>query len=71
MAQKEKWRTNVGGSPTAATDHVIIKAIVGRHFTWGSSSVVICLSVMRWEGLHSIGLRKSRFAESLREDFCM
>ncbi len=32
-----KWELNfgVGVGPTAATDHWIIKAIVGRHFNWG------------------------------------
>jgi hypothetical protein len=25
----------VGIGPTAATDHWIVKAIVGRHFSWG------------------------------------
>ena len=32
-----KWELNfgVGIGPTAATDHWIIKAIVGRHFDWG------------------------------------
>ena len=31
------WEINfgVGIGPTAATDHWIVKAIVGRHFTWG------------------------------------
>ena len=31
------WEFNfgVGIGPTAATDHWIVKAIVGRHFTWG------------------------------------
>jgi hypothetical protein len=41
MAQG-KWRINfeVGLAPIAATDHLIIKAIVGRHFTWGRRSPV-------------------------------
>ena len=32
-----KWELNfgVGIGPTAATDHWIIKGIVGRHFSWG------------------------------------
>ncbi len=32
-----KWEVNfgVGLGPTAATDHLIIKAIVGRRFSWG------------------------------------
>lgn len=37
-----KWELNfgVGVGPTAATDHLIFKAIVGRHFTWGKQSPV-------------------------------
>jgi hypothetical protein len=32
-----KWEINfgVGIGPTAATDHLIVKGIIGRHFTWG------------------------------------
>lgn len=32
-----KWELNfgVGIGPTAATDHLLVKAIVGRHFSWG------------------------------------
>lgn len=32
-----KWEINfgVGIGPTAATDHWIVKAIIGRHFDWG------------------------------------
>jgi hypothetical protein len=37
-----KWEINfgVGVGPTAATDHIIIKAIVGRHFSWTKQSPV-------------------------------
>lgn len=37
-----KWELNfgVGIGPTAATDHLIFKAIVGRHFTWGKRSPI-------------------------------
>jgi hypothetical protein len=37
-----KWEINVGigVGPTAATDHLIVKAIVGRRFNWGRSSAV-------------------------------
>lgn len=37
-----KWELNfgVGVGPTAATDHLLIKAIVGRHFSWGKHSPV-------------------------------
>jgi hypothetical protein len=32
-----KWEINfgVGIGPTAATDHIIVKGILGRHFSWG------------------------------------
>ena len=32
-----KWEINfgVGVGPTAATDHIIVKGILGRHFSWG------------------------------------
>ena len=35
-----KWEINigVGVGPTAATDHWIIKGIVGRHFNWKKES---------------------------------
>lgn len=35
-----KWELNfgIGVGPTAATDHLLIKAIVGRHFSWGRHS---------------------------------
>jgi hypothetical protein len=37
-----KWEINmgVGIGPTAATDHVIIKGILGRRFDWGRHSPV-------------------------------
>ena len=37
-----KWEINfgVGVGPTAATDHIIIKAIIGRHFNWKKESPV-------------------------------
>jgi hypothetical protein len=37
-----KWEINigVGVGPTAATDHLIIKGILGRHFSWTKSSPV-------------------------------
>jgi hypothetical protein len=37
-----KWEINfgVGIGPTAATDHLIVKAIVGRRFNWGKQSPV-------------------------------
>ena len=37
-----KWEINlgIGVGPTAATDHLIVKAIVGRRFNWGRSSAV-------------------------------
>lgn len=37
-----KWEINfgVGLGPTAATDHLIIKGIVGRRFSWGKRSPV-------------------------------
>jgi hypothetical protein len=37
-----KWEINmgVGIGPTAATDHWIIKGILGRHFSWGKQSQV-------------------------------
>jgi hypothetical protein len=36
------WEINfgVGVGPTAATDHLIVKGIVGRRFSWGRSSPV-------------------------------
>jgi hypothetical protein len=35
-----KWEINigVGVGPTAATDHLIVKGILGRHFDWGHHS---------------------------------
>jgi hypothetical protein len=37
-----KWEINigVGVGPTAATDHLIVKAILGRRFDWGRKSAV-------------------------------
>jgi hypothetical protein len=37
-----KWEINigVGVGPTSATDHWIIKGILGRHFSWSKASVV-------------------------------
>jgi hypothetical protein len=37
-----KWEINigVGVGPTAATDHLIVKGILGRHFDWGKHSQV-------------------------------
>jgi hypothetical protein len=37
-----KWEINVGVGvgPTAATDHLIVKAIIGRHFNWKKESPV-------------------------------
>lgn len=37
-----KWEINigVGVGPTAATDHLIIKGILGRRFDWGHHSPV-------------------------------
>jgi hypothetical protein len=37
-----KWEINigVGVGPTAATDHLIVKGILGRHFDWGHHSAV-------------------------------
>jgi hypothetical protein len=37
-----KWEINigVGVGPTAATDHLIVKAILGRRFDWGKHSPV-------------------------------
>jgi hypothetical protein len=37
-----KWEINfgVGVGPTAGTDHLIVKGIIGRHFTWGRQSPV-------------------------------
>ena len=37
-----KWEINigVGVGPTSATDHLIIKAIIGRRFDWGRKSAV-------------------------------
>jgi hypothetical protein len=37
-----KWEINfgVGIGPTSATDRLIVKAILGRHFTWGKQSPV-------------------------------
>ena len=37
-----KWEVNVGigVGPTAATDHLIVKGILGRRFNWGKSSPI-------------------------------
>lgn len=37
-----KWEINfgVGVGPTAGTDHLIVKGIIGRHFSWGKQSPV-------------------------------
>jgi len=37
-----KWEINigVGVGPTAATDHIIVKGILGRRFDWGHHSPV-------------------------------
>jgi hypothetical protein len=37
-----KWEINIGigVGPTAATDHLIVKGILGRHFDWGKHSQV-------------------------------
>ena len=37
-----KWEINfgVGIGPTAGTDHLIVKGILGRHFDWGHHSAV-------------------------------
>jgi hypothetical protein len=37
-----KWEINfgVGVGPTAATDHLIVKGIIGRRFSWGKQSEV-------------------------------
>jgi hypothetical protein len=37
-----KWEINfgVGVGPTASTDHLIVKGIIGRHFDWGRHSAV-------------------------------
>jgi len=37
-----KWEINfgVGVGPTAATDHLIVKGIIGRHFSWKKPSPV-------------------------------
>lgn len=37
-----KWEINfgVGLGPTAATDRLIVKGIIGRHFSWGKHSAV-------------------------------
>jgi hypothetical protein len=37
-----KWEINfgVGLGPTAATDHLIVKGILGRRFDWGRRSAV-------------------------------
>jgi hypothetical protein len=37
-----KWEINigVGVGPTASTDHLIIKAILGRHFNWKKPSLL-------------------------------
>jgi hypothetical protein len=37
-----KWEINigVGVGPTAGTDHLIVKGILGRHFDWGKASKV-------------------------------
>ena len=36
------WEINfgVGIGPTAATDHLIVKGIIGRHFSWKKKSSV-------------------------------
>ncbi len=36
------WEINfgVGVGPTAATDHLIVKGIIGRRFSWGKRSMV-------------------------------
>jgi hypothetical protein len=35
-----KWEINigVGVGPTAGTDHLIVKGILGRHFNWRKES---------------------------------
>jgi hypothetical protein len=37
-----KWEINIGAGlgPTAATDHLIVKGILGRRFDWGRKSAV-------------------------------
>jgi hypothetical protein len=37
-----KWEINIGigVGPTAATDHLIVKGILGRRFDWGRHSKV-------------------------------
>ena len=37
-----KWEINIGigVGPTAATDHLIVKGILGRRFDWGRKSAV-------------------------------
>jgi hypothetical protein len=37
-----KWEINIGVGlgPTAATDHLIVKGILGRRFSWGRKSAV-------------------------------
>ena len=37
-----KWEINIGVGigPTSATDHLIVKGILGRHFDWGNHSPV-------------------------------
>jgi hypothetical protein len=37
-----KWEINIGVGlgPTAATDHLIVKGILGRRFDWGKKSAV-------------------------------
>ncbi|WP_353072389.1 hypothetical protein [Tunturiibacter gelidiferens] len=37
-----KWEINmgIGVGPTAATDHLIVKGIIGRRFNWGRKSAV-------------------------------
>ena len=37
-----KWEINIGVGigPTAATDHLIVKGILGRRFDWGRHSAV-------------------------------
>jgi hypothetical protein len=37
-----KWEINfgVGLGPTASTDHLIVKGILGRRFDWGKKSAV-------------------------------
>jgi hypothetical protein len=36
----KKWEINfgIGVNVTGGTDHLIVKGILGRHFTWGKSA---------------------------------